>query len=70
MGFSHSISFYFGLFMIVFYIAVGGIFIFTDLFSADFWMRYGLGIVFFLYGIYRFWRAIKSNRVRSDENDI
>ena len=51
----------FGLVMIVFYLVAGGLLIFSDVFPEfDGWMRYGLGILFLLYGIFRFWRVVKN----------
>ena len=57
----NKITYIFGLVMIVFYLAAGGLLIFYDIFP-DFplWVRYGLGILFLLYGLFRLWRVIKN----------
>ena len=66
-GAGKKVIYFLGLFMIVFYLVIGGLLIFSDVFSDLFMgdsspvIRYGIGILLLLYGIFRFWRAIKNN---------
>ena len=59
---TNKIAYIFGLFMVVFYIAMAGIFAFSPMFEQNFspLVRYCIGIIFLLYGIFRFWRFVKS----------
>jgi len=56
-----KIYYVFGLFMIIFYVGMAYIMIFSPIFveriSAP--LRYGMGALFFLYGIFRAYRQIK-----------
>ncbi len=52
---------YFSLVMGVFYMAMGIIFYFFPLLeNMDQWVKIGVSSLLFLYGIFRFWRALKS----------
>lgn len=57
----NMIYYIFGLFMIIFYVAMAYIMIFSPIFveriSAP--LRYSMGGLFFLYGIFRAYRQIK-----------
>lgn len=59
----------FGLFMILFYVGLSYIMIFSPIFveriSAP--MRYGLGALFFIYGIFRGYRQVKESQRRDEE---
>lgn len=59
---NNKIAYVFGLFMIVFYITMAYLFVFSGLFKQNFspLTRYSVGIFFLLYGIFRIWRQIKS----------
>jgi hypothetical protein len=52
---------YFSLVMGVFYMAMGIIFYYFPLLeNMDSWAKIGVSSLLFLYGIFRFWRALKS----------
>ena len=58
----NKMTYIFGLFMVVVYIAMAFMVVFTPLFERSFSppVRYGIGIFFLLYGIFRIWRIVKS----------
>ena len=52
----------FGIFMIIIYLCMAYLLVFTPLFRQNFSavFRYSLGTVFFVYGIYRAYRQVKA----------
>ncbi|MCP9611566.1 hypothetical protein [Coprobacter tertius] len=55
----------FGIFMVLIYLGMAYLLVFTPLFERNFApvIRYGFGGVFVIYGIYRAYRLVKANRV-------
>lgn len=49
----------FGIFMICIYIGMAILLIFTDLFNIGFTLRVIIGVLFFLYGLFRAYRIKK-----------
>jgi uncharacterized membrane protein HdeD (DUF308 family) len=58
---TNKMAYVFGLFMIAFYIIMAGIFVFSSIFEQNFSpvVRYCIGILFLLYGIFRCWRVVR-----------
>lgn len=58
-----AIYYVFGLFMILFYLGMAYIMIFSPIFAERVSdpLRYGMGTLFFLYGIFRAYRLVKGN---------
>ena len=59
----NKIARFFGLFMIVFYIAMAYLLAFSPVFEQSLpseTMRYCAGALLFLYGVFRIWRVFKS----------
>ena len=58
-----AIYYVFGLFMILFYLGMAYIMIFSPIFAERVSdpLRYGMGALFFLYGIFRAYRLVKGN---------
>ena len=56
-----AIYYVFGLFMILFYLGMAYIMIFSPIFAERVSdpLRYGMGALFFLYGIFRAYRLVK-----------
>lgn len=63
-GIKINIGYVFGLFMILIYFGMAYLLIFTSLFENTFLeiFRYGIGIIFAIYGIFRAYRQIKNQR--------
>lgn len=53
-----------GIIMVAIYLAMAYALLFTSLFShtVPLWVRYVMGVVFFLYGIYRGYRVYKGSK--------
>ncbi len=63
-GVKITLGYIFGIFMILIYFGMAYLLIFTPLFENTFLeiFRYGIGIVFAIYGIFRAYRQIKNQR--------
>lgn len=57
----NTVYYIFGIFMILFYVGMAYVMIFSPIFvkSISAPIRYGMGVLFFLYGIFRGYRQVK-----------
>lgn len=57
----NTVYYIFGIFMILFYVGMAYVMIFSPIFvkSISVPIRYGMGVLFFLYGIFRGYRQVK-----------
>ncbi len=57
----NTVYYIFGIFMILFYVGMAYVMIFSPIFvkSISTPIRYGMGVLFFLYGIFRGYRQVK-----------